>query len=225
MSKINPALNRPNIALAKVNVEHFLAKELLSGDDFFFVQIGANDGKRADDSYGFITKHHLHGIVVEPLRDMFDKLCENYASEPQIEKINKAIHADATTMPLYRIKKDAGVPDWCHGIGSFSREHLLSGAKKVPNIDQYIVEEAVDCISLPELFTSSHVQHISFLQIDTEGYDFEIIKMVDFKTIKPRIIRYECSVMSKADNQACVELLSSHGYQFFDEGNDIIAVL
>ncbi len=43
--------------------------------------------------------------------------------------------------------------------------------------------------------------------------------------MKPEIIRYECSVFSQQDNQACIDLLAQQGYQFFDEGNDIIAVL
>lgn len=225
VKKINPALNNQNKLLLKITIEYFLARELVHNKDFFFVQIGANDGKRADDSYEFITQHYLKGIVVEPLSDMFAALSENYAAQPQIIKVNKAIHASAESMPLFRIKSDAGVPDWCHGIASFDKEHLLDGGKKVADIEQYIIEESVACISLNNLFSTNNVQTISFLQIDTEGYDYEIIKMIDFNNIKPAIIRYECSVISKSDNQACIELLSRQGYHFFDEGNDIIAVL
>lgn len=225
LKKINPALNEPDKKMAKITIENFLAKAVLENNNFFFVQIGANDGKRADDSYNFITRHHLKGIVVEPLKDMFERLSENYASEPQITKVNKAIHSTAKTMPLYRIKSDANVPDWCHGIASFDKSHLMDGARKVPDIDKYIIEESVECISLTELFLQTGVEQISFLQVDTEGYDYEIIKMIDFNTMKPEIIRYECSVFSQQDNQACIDLLAQQGYQFFDEGNDIIAVL
>ena len=193
LKKINPALNEPDKKMLKITIENFLAKAVLENNNFFFVQIGANDGKRADDSYNFITRHHLKGIVVEPLKDMFERLSENYASEPQITKVNKAIHSTAKTMPLYRIKSD--------------------------------IEESVECISLTELFLQTGVEQISFLQVDTEGYDYEIIKMIDFNTMKPEIIRYECSVFSQQDNQACIDLLAQQGYQFFDEGNDIIAVL
>jgi hypothetical protein len=30
------------------------------------------------------------------------------------------------------------------------------------------------------------------LKIDAEGLDYEVIKMIDFKTICPAIIHYEC---------------------------------
>ncbi len=226
INKINPALNTDKGQRAvKINIEYFLARVLLEDEHFFFVQIGANDGVRADDSYNFITRHQLPGVVVEPLSDMFEKLSENYRHHPQIKKINKAIHSSAETMPLYRIKSDADVPDWCHGIASFDKAHLLSGTKKVAHLEDYIVEESVACISLDELFAQTQTEHISFLQIDTEGYDFEIIKMIDFNHYKPKIIRYECCTLSAEDNLACVELLARQGYQFFDEGNDMIALL
>ena len=225
INKVNPALNNKSKHNIRVNIEYFLARTLLENKDFFFVQIGANDGIRADDSYDFITRNRLQGIVVEPLKDMFEKLSENYADHHQIKKINKAIHSTAREMPLYRIKNDANVPDWCHGIASFDKKHLLSGTKKIPDLEKYIVEESVDCISLSELFEENAMSQISFLQIDTEGYDFEIIKMIDFEKYKPQIIRYECCTLSADDNQACIDLLFKQGYQFFDEGNDIIAVL
>ncbi len=49
--------------------------------------------------------------------------------------------------------------------------------------------------------------------------------MIDFTNYKPQIIRYECSTLSKEDNQACIDLLYKQGYYFFDEGTDIIAIL
>jgi FkbM family methyltransferase len=226
INKINPALNVNGCQhIIEINIEYFLARELLESENFFFVQIGANDGVRADESYDFITRHQLPGVVVEPLSDMFKKLTENYNHHPQIKKVNKAIHSSARTMPLYRIKNDADVPDWCHGIASFDKEHLLSGSKKIPQLEKYIIEESVDCISLDELLVQTKINQISFLQIDTEGYDFEIIKMLDFNQYKPKIIRYECCTLSVDDNQACIDLLAKQGYQFFDEGNDIIALL
>ncbi len=41
--KINPALNcEPNHNI-KINIEYFLAKELIDNKNFFFIQIGAID--------------------------------------------------------------------------------------------------------------------------------------------------------------------------------------
>ena len=83
INKTNSALNNSLKCHVKINIEHFLAKELVDKENFFFIQIGANDGVRADESYDFITKNNLKGIVVEPLSDMFEKLCQNYIEHPK----------------------------------------------------------------------------------------------------------------------------------------------
>lgn len=223
IEKINPALNRNYDHRVRVGIEHFLAKLLLE-DDFFFVQVGANDGVRCDDSYQFITRHGLKGIVVEPLKDMFDALSQNYAAHPQVIKVNAAIHATAQSMPIYRIRADSDVPDWCHGIASFDKQHLLQAEHKIPNLANFIVEEQVPCISLTQLLEQHGVEKLSFLQIDTEGYDFEVIKLLDFSRWQPRVIRYESAALSPADNNACVELLIAQGYRLHDDKNDMIAV-
>lgn len=225
VTKTNQALNLYSEKIISINIEYFLAKILVEEkNNFFFIQIGANDGVRADDTYDFIIRHRLRGIVIEPLHDMFIKLCENYVNHPQIIKINKAIHATEKQMTLYRIRKDAPVPDWCHGIASFDKNHFIGGMKKIPDLDKYIIEETVECISLSRLLKEKKIQQLSFLQIDTEGYDFEIIKMIDFNKNRPKIIRYECACLSPADNLSCIKMLAKYGYVFYDDGNDIIAL-
>jgi len=216
-------LNRHYRHRLRVNIERRLAKTLLEGE-FFFVQIGANDGVRCDDSHHFITRHKLRGIVVEPLSDMFAALSRNYAEHPQIIKVNAAIHATEKSMTLYRIRQDANVPDWCHGIASFDKQHLLQAEHKIPNLASYIIEEEVPCVTIAQLLEEHGVETLSFLQIDTEGYDFEVIKSLDFTRWKPRVIRYECATLSPADNRACIELLIEQGYQLLDDRNDVIAV-
>jgi FkbM family methyltransferase len=223
IEKINPALNLHYRHRLRIGIEHILARTLLEGE-FFFVQIGANDGVRFDDSHHFITRNRLKGIVVEPLSDMFENLSKNYAEHPQIIKVNAAIHAAEKSMTLYRIRQDAPVPDWCHGIASFDKRHLLQAEHKIPNLASYIIEEEVPCVTIAQLLEQHEVDKLTFLQIDTEGYDFEVIKSLDFSRWKPQVIRYECASLSPADNLACIELLIDQGYQLLDDKNDIIAV-
>jgi len=64
---------------------------------------------------------------------------------------------------------------------------------------------------------------IDLLQIDAEGYDYEIIRSIDFDTVKPAIIHYEHMVLSEADRNACLELLASHGYRIVLQDNDTLA--
>lgn len=64
---------------------------LAENDDFFFIQIGANDGKRDDHLRPLILKYHLRGLLVEPLPDVFVELKNNYTSEKQLKFVNAAI--------------------------------------------------------------------------------------------------------------------------------------
>ena len=67
------------------------------------------------------------------------------------------------------------------------------------------------------------------LLIDTEGYDYEILMSIDFKDIKPRIIRFEHgvrdSLMSIRNFKDVCGRLNSFGYQIFAESYDATAYL
>jgi len=52
------------LALLKIIVD--------KGEQFYFVQIGANDGVIADSLNPLIRKYRLRGCLVEPMRDVFE---------------------------------------------------------------------------------------------------------------------------------------------------------
>src|SRR5687767_667926 len=49
---------------------------------FFFVQIGANDGRRGDPVFQFIRQYRWRGLLLEPQPDVFRVLVRNYEDEP-----------------------------------------------------------------------------------------------------------------------------------------------
>ena len=69
------------------------------------------------------------------------------------------------------------LPDYAKGVASFNKNHLLKF--KIP--DESIIEEDVECISMDSLFRNLEIDRLDLLQIDTEGYDAEIIREIDFK--------------------------------------------
>lgn len=224
--KLNPSINQYYNFRLRVGVDHLLSHLVLHSQDFFFIQIGANDGIRDDRLHSFIKKHHLKGIVVEPLKDMFESLTKAYKDESNVRPINAAIHEVAKELTMYRVNPQAlEVPDWSHGIASLDKDHLLNKAKKVPAIAKNILEEKVRAMTLQELIDENKVTHVDLLQIDTEGYDYEIIKMIQFNKFKPKMIRYENVHLSKANSLACLKLLTDQGYSLFDEKDDVIAYL
>lgn len=210
-------------------LEPLLYHRLEQTNDFFFVQIGANDGKLADPIYSFVTRNHdeLHGIAIEPMRDVFKELCETYKNYQNIQLLNIAIHNTLKEAILYKVdpKKASKLPCWVKGIASFNQQHhALSGTPS-----DAIIPETVKCLPISELIDRYQIKSIDLLQIDTEGYDIEILSNFDFVRVKPAIIHFEhglkngISTMQNVQN--IIDKLHSFGYEVIVEDYDITAFL
>jgi len=74
--------------------------------NFFFIQIGAHDGRKDDPIYELVQRNRWSGILVEPQPDVFQRLKENYAGFSGLAFEQAAIVAEGTCMPLYRVKDE-----------------------------------------------------------------------------------------------------------------------
>jgi FkbM family methyltransferase len=213
------------VAFFESLIETFLKKN----NDMFIIQIGANDGKMDDPIYEFVTNNpkHVSGILIEPVKDYFEELKTNYKKYPNFTLLNLAIHHSMKEMTIYRadpIKiEQYGLPKWTKGIASFNKDHYkLSGT---PN--DVFIKEKVPCISLNDLLKKHQVEKIDLLQIDTEGYDSEIILNLDFQVIKPKIIHFEhglsTGIMSKEEFSTVIEVLHNNGYELWMDLYDVTA--
>lgn len=190
-----------------------------NGDPCFFVQVGANDGVMADPLRPLILKHRMAGLLIEPLPDLFEQLKTNYATQPQLKFENVAISSEPATVAMYRVR--AGVPALNTGLASFNREHLVNC--KIP--DEYIEIVHVSSVTLPSLLKKHSIEKVNLLQIDTEGYDFEIIKSAFNSGIYPDIINYEHRHIGRANKYHCKKMLDDLGYQFIEASfEDTIAL-
>jgi FkbM family methyltransferase len=205
--------------------EPLLYRRLARSSDFFFVQIGANDGISSDPIRDFVTRNQVAGIVVEPLKDIFEKLCANYRGYPKVKPVNVAVHATEKTIQIHRVDpaKAAALGNWAHGIASVRQEH--HALTQTP--PELMTTETVPCVTFDELLAQNGVRNFDLLQIDTEGYDREILRMMDFNRHKPAIIRFEHGmpdgIMTAQDFVECTELLMKHGYYVVTEPYDAIA--
>ena len=68
------AVQRPIAVSARIG--HRSAAVGLAG--FFFLQIGAFDGESRDPLFQAVRKYGLNGVLVEPQKPTFERLCENY---------------------------------------------------------------------------------------------------------------------------------------------------
>lgn len=197
-----------------------------SKKDFFFIQIGANDGVIYDPIHRFVTQYQWHGILVEPLEDLFKKLQDNYRSNPRLQFECVAIADKEETRKFYRIKKELTfLPTWCKGLGTFNLDVLLSHKWALPDIEHYIESVDVPCTTLTSLLAKHQVKRLDLLQIDTEGFDYEVIKQIDFNQLKPTLISYEHKHITSVDRTVCETLLKQQGYRITKHLGNSLAYL
>lgn len=242
------------------NYYHELIKNYSkSKRDFFFIQIGSNDGKRCDPIHGHIVRNKWNGILIEPVTYIFKDLINNYHKRGYVEvsiidrlknyfnkrknHFNKRVLSGAFTDRLtflnvaiaeingekdfYRIKKsnDQNNPFWYDQIGSFREEIVLKHKNPVPDFDNRFIKEKVNCITFEELVAQEKIEKIDLINIDTEGYDFEIIKLIDFQKTKPVMILYEHKHITGEEQLECQEYLKEKGYKIIIQAGDTFAYL
>ena len=103
-------------------------------------------------------------------------------------------------------------------------KHAKDEGIKIPkNPQDMIVVEYVDCLPLYSLLVKHKLTDLDILIIDTEGYDFEIIRGIDFDTIKPKIIIFEYTNLSGNAFRHCKQLLQNNGYKLNSDELNVIA--
>lgn len=184
--------------------------------DFFVLNIGANNGVDNDPIFPLLEHFpNWRGIFVEPDTKNFHALRQNYASFPNVKLEQAAIAATSGKRKFYSIDERSGCDmHYVSQISSFSREYVKAGLENLrslpsipddvvtDNAEDFIVEHAeVNCLSFADLLEKHAVRRVDFLNIDTEGADFEIFSTIDFRRIRPAILCIENQGFT-ADQQA-----------------------
>nr|WP_295874833.1 FkbM family methyltransferase [uncultured Chitinophaga sp.] len=209
-----------------ISEEELLKKVFPSPENLFFIQIGSNDGITLDPIHQFIKKYAWRGILVEPVHYLFEKLQKTYEAQEGLCFENIAIDEKDGERRLYQLKEndDPEVPFWYNLLASFKEDVLYKHKEGIPGFDKYVFAEDVKCMSFRSLLDKHQVERIDLLHIDTEGYDYEIIKQVPFGELKPTMILFEHVHLSEDDFTACKQLLTDNHYTLTHFETDTLAV-
>ena len=186
-----------------------------------FIQIGAMDGVKHDELYSYVTNNNWTGYLVEPLPDMFEKLVENYKEEVGLVFENVAIfESDGETnihrVPMEVIQNEI-VPDWAEGCTTLVPE------SHIKDITPYMIEQKVKTLTLKSLIEKHSIEKIDFIQIDTEGYDFEIFMQLKEAQLFPELLKIEIAHITYTKAVWMRWFLEQHGYKTFIDNYDLIA--
>jgi FkbM family methyltransferase len=217
--ELNPILSKK---ARPIDILRLAIHELMTEQkDIFFVQIGAHDGRTYDPISPHVRKHGWHGLLIEPQPDIFARLKTNYEGSPGLLFENVAIAEKEGSLTLYRFK-EATADDHASMLASTKRHYLqLNGDNERGRIEAI----QVPTTTLNRLLDKHGISNVDLLQIDTEGYDFPIIKSLDFTRLNPRIIHFENNFLSRRQKEESMRIFANHGYAVMDIGIDTLAYL
>jgi FkbM family methyltransferase len=214
---------------------------LASRDAFSVVQIGAYVGDTANDPLYDFLRSTLPGhpasvaVLVEPVREYFDALRDAYGDLPTVRLENVAIAEQEGDRDFYRLAAgvdptEYGHAEWLRQLGSLRPDRMTDlwdrrGGEELAKDfwHQHSSVEKVHCWTLEQLLAKHGLDQVDLLQVDAEGYDYEILRTIDLSRVRPRFINYE-RVHMYEDEPACRAKLIDAGYVLFDWGLDTLAV-
>ena len=209
-----------------------------------FFQIGTNDG---NDLFRDLVKREQPDVVilVEPNEQLINKIKKNYSGIRNVYIYNNAIYYNDNTVELVIPAKNGIIGtradnNIIYTDGNFSLLPMNDWGNK-----NDMVKITANGITFDKICSIHDITNIDYLQIDTEGFDSEIIKMIDLTKYKIKKIRFEkwgfkteCFTdyhKEKADDfginglNFAIKKLEEHNYILKDiidqDGNDIIATL
>jgi FkbM family methyltransferase len=200
-----------------------------SKKEITFVQVGSNDGKTGDPIYNFITRGNAiwKGLLIEPIPYLYEKLKTNYKDfSNRLKFENMAIDVTAGTKTLYYIREtsSASVTPWYEQIASFNKTIIESQRAHITDFEKKFSQMEVRTETLSALLAQHNLQPVDFFHIDTEGFDYEIIKMISIKDAKPDIILFEHKHLSLRDFKDCCGYLRKKRFKLYSHQGDTLAI-
>ena len=189
-------------------------------------------------------------ILVEPNPSLIPQIKKNYCGISNVHIYNNAIYyRNDETVTLF-IPSKRGIMNEGKGVCAdngftFTDSHFSLVPMNDWGKKSDMATITTKSITFDEICNRHSITHIDYLQIDTEGFDTEIIKMIDLSTYIIKTIRFEKwnfnpDCFTHYNTERANELgengihiakakLLAHNYNLRDiadeDGNDIIATL
>jgi FkbM family methyltransferase len=202
-----------------------------------FIQVGANDGYFHDPLFKFIRMFKWKGVLLEPQPFVFENYLKRlHKNSPNVIPVNAALSYEDGETDIYKIAFSNS--RWATGLTSFNKHALESAVasghvarmakrygEKLPATEkEFITTVKIKTITPETLISTYDLKKIDWLQIDAEGFDFEIIKMMNIEKTQPQVIVYENSHLSNGDQESCLALLGKNNYAVINIQENTVAM-
>lgn len=164
------------------------------GHTLKFVQIGANNGIDGDPLHQFIVKYGWQGVLVEPQPNIFETLVANYADHTSRLAFENVAISRGDSLILFLPPKDW--PRDADGVTYVSGFPAVL-ARQIDVAESSLSQIEVPAMTLDALLAKHDIDQLDLLQIDTEGFDWEVLQTIDLTRFKPAIIHIETGHLSR----------------------------
>lgn len=177
-----------------------------------FVQIGANDGMRGDPLRPVIAELGLRGLFVEPQPEPFEKLRRNYESLDGYQFAQVAVTEEdgPVIMTTATSRTTLGTIDP-------SRNLMRNRREDVAQIE-------VRGLTFESLMREYGIERAEIFQIDTEGFDYKILKQIPLGPIGAEVVNMEFFCLPLSERIAAFDHFDAAGFAWFFGGMDLLAV-
>jgi len=192
------------------------------------IVVGANDGSTGDPTYPLIrSRPSCKAVLIEPVPYLFAKLKATYATMPWCECVNVAIAGSSSTQTIYFINPEAvktlpTLPRFFEELASFSKDRVLASLPE--GFAYFLKDQIVSTVPLRTLMADRNISHVDVLQIDTEGFDYEVLKTFPFERSQPRLVCFEHCHLEQKDRVAAWKMLTEIGYRVERWGKDSVCL-
>lgn len=200
-----------------------------------FLQIGAMDGVSFDPMHAAVRRYGWSGTFVEPMPEYIERLRRNMTGLPNLNFVQTAIAEASGRRAMHRVRPQAvetgRVPPWAAGLSSLVPERTpLSGKGLTAEQNQLVQAEMetieVDCLSFADFEAAHGIAGFDVLLIDTEGYDWNVLRQIDLARHAPKCVHLEIVHLPPDEIALAISLLRDAGYACYamDDGNDLLAL-
>jgi FkbM family methyltransferase len=212
-------------------IRFHVAQTFRSQKDIFVLKIGANDGITNDPIGEYLlSDSRYHGVLVEPVPYYAQLLADNFALTARFSIEQVAVSQSSGQIKVYYIPENASdrLGQYfdvaaTRPLASLERKHLLKHL--APEYHNIVESVTVDCLTVKDLLSRTHIKHIDLLNIDAEGHDWIILQQFDFDRVRPKIVLFEREHLNRVDQEAARKMMQNAGYQVKAVERDFLCLL
>jgi FkbM family methyltransferase len=168
--------------------------------DGYFLEIGASDGLKFSNTYLLEKNHNWTGICVEPIKEDYDKLINNRCCFCS----NLAVYSKSNEELEFNIYE--------YNLLSGLNEHINTYSNQP--IKEKVIVKTITLTDLLDNYSAPYF--IEYLSLDTEGSEYEILKVFNFNKYKFGLIHVEHNY-EEPKRELIKDLLLENNYTYIGE--------